>query len=207
MSKETSSCKYRIFLLCQVTYNVQWEDGIYSTYFFGGERECGGVCISFSVSLDHKRVYTDVCHPISFLVFSLFQVALRHLLFLWVLSGIWLPSFHQWQTWGHGNLCRAVKGPISPSPNIHTLTASSWSLFCLKKKPLCPKSLLPNPCMHFLICRLIFTSTHLCGLLEHVLVHSFGYFPAETETGPGHKGQRETGERGRPLPTGRWQVE
>lgn len=43
MSKETSSCKYRIFLLCQVTYNVQWEDGIYSTYFFGGERECGGV--------------------------------------------------------------------------------------------------------------------------------------------------------------------
>ena len=125
MSKETSSCKYRIFLLCQVTYNVQWEDGIYSTYFFGGERECGGVCISFSVSLDHKRVYTDVCHPISFLVFSLFQVALRHLLFLWVLSGIWLPSFHQWQTWGHGNLCRAIKGPISPDMTLLSLPQCS----------------------------------------------------------------------------------
>ena len=60
MSKETSHHKYRIFLFCQVTYNVQWEDGVYSTYFLVAK---GSVGVSISLSLDHKRVYTDVCSP------------------------------------------------------------------------------------------------------------------------------------------------
>lgn len=190
--------------------------------------EGGGVCIWFSMSYDHKRVYTDVSHPISPLVFNLFRVALQHLLFQLVLqesgslssmsdtleavgisAGLSKVLFpHIWPCY----LCPrslpyniVVGSPSVRSPRIHILTASTWSLF-LKKKPLYPKSLLPNSCMDFFNLWIYFYFHTFVWAFERCVESQLWKFLGEAETGCGHEGQGETGERGRPLPTSGWQV-